>query len=76
MDLTWYEFRMEICENDDFLDTTITDKIATIAANEYTFNLATSSWAVKEYHYRVTMKDSLWNIFPQAIRAWRINISE
>lgn len=76
MNLTGYEFRMEICISDDFLDTTIADKIATIAANEYTFNLATSSIAVWEYYYRVTMKDSLWNIFPQAIRSWRINLSE
>ena len=46
MNLTGYEFRMEICINEDFLDTTITDKIATIVLNEYTFNLATAAITV------------------------------
>lgn len=39
MNLTGYEFRMEICKNKDFLDTTITDKIATINSNNYLFNI-------------------------------------
>lgn len=59
---------MEICENDDFLDTTITDKIATISTNSYTFNLAISFHAT-EYHYRITMKDSLGNVFHDPIRS-------
>lgn len=71
MDLTGYEFRMEICKNKDFTDTTISDLIATISTNNYTFNIDFTfpPYEVGSYYYRISMKDALNHLFPEAIRA-------
>lgn len=78
MSLAGYEFRMEICSNKDFTDTSITDIIGTIATNTYTFNVdfIFGPFAIGTYYYRVSMKDSANHLFPEAIRAWRFFVTK
>ena len=78
MNLSGYEFRMEISKDKDFIDVTIPDIVWTISTNNYTFNVdfIFGPYAVGTYYYRVSMKDSANHLFPEAIRAWRFFVSK
>lgn len=78
MNLTGYQFRLEVCIDKDFIDTTIPDSVLNITTNvnTYLFNIDfVNPYTQWTYYYRVSMKDSTWKLFPEALRAWRFIIS-
>lgn len=75
IDLPWYEFKLEISLKSDFVTPAMADLIGTIVWNSYSFPILLNidPWM---YVYRVTYKDSLGRLNPEALRYGKLIITE